>query len=80
VAIARALVKQPVLILADEPTGQLDSLTGASIIVLLKDIASQTGVTVLIASHDPTVQDAADLLFELRDGRLVKTIDKSGLQ
>ena len=77
VAIARALVKGPALILADEPTGQLDSLTGASIIALLKDIAHQTGVTVLIASHDPTVHDAADWLFELRDGRLIKTVNRN---
>jgi ABC-type lipoprotein export system ATPase subunit len=74
VAIARALVKQPALILADEPTGQLDSLTGASIITLLKEIACQTGVTVVVASHDPNVHEVADWLFELRDGRLVKTL------
>jgi putative ABC transport system ATP-binding protein len=71
VAIARALVKHPALILADEPTGQLDSLTGASIIALLKKIATQIGVTVVVASHDPNVHEAADWLFELRDGQLV---------
>jgi len=74
VAIARALVKGPALILADEPTGQLDSLSGESIITLLKEIAHQTGVTVLVASHDPNVHDVADWLFELLDGRLVATI------
>ena len=72
VAIARALVKRPTLILADEPTGQLDTLTGASIIALLKDIASQAGVTVVVASHDPNVHEAADRLFELKDGQLVR--------
>jgi peptide/nickel transport system ATP-binding protein len=71
VAIARALVKRPTLILADEPTGQLDSLTGASIIALLKEITIQAGVTVVIASHDPNVHEAADCIFELRDGWLV---------
>jgi peptide/nickel transport system ATP-binding protein len=76
VAIARALVKRPTLILADEPTGQLDTLTGASIIALLKKIATQTGVTVVIASHDPNVHEAADWLFELKDGRLVGTVDQ----
>jgi putative ABC transport system ATP-binding protein len=75
VAIARALVKQPTLILADEPTGQLDSLTGASIIALLKGIATQAGVTVVVASHDPNVHEAADWLFELKDGWLVGTVD-----
>jgi peptide/nickel transport system ATP-binding protein len=77
VAIARALVKRPGLILADEPTGQLDSLTGASIIALLKEIATHAGVTVVIASHDPNVHDAAGWIFELRDGRLVKSIDRT---
>jgi ABC-type lipoprotein export system ATPase subunit len=71
VAIARALVKRPTLILADEPTGQLDTLTGASIITLLREIATQAGVTVVVASHDPNVHEAADLILELRDGRLV---------
>jgi putative ABC transport system ATP-binding protein len=80
VAIARALVKHPFLILADEPTGQLDTLTGASIIALLRDIVDRTGVTVVIASHDPKVHEAADLTFELMDGRRVepdarKTVD-----
>ncbi len=78
VAIARALVKRPTLILADEPTGQLDTLTGASIIALLKEIATQTGVTVVVASHDPNVHEAADWIFELKDGRLVGTVDQTG--
>jgi peptide/nickel transport system ATP-binding protein len=70
-AIARALVKQPALILADEPTGQLDTLTGAGILALLREIVDRTGVTVLVASHDPSVHQAADLVFELKDGCLV---------
>jgi len=78
VAIARALVKQPTLILADEPTGQLDTLTGASIIALLKQIATQTGVTVVVASHDPNVHETADWIFELKDGWLVGTVDQTG--
>jgi putative ABC transport system ATP-binding protein len=78
VAIARALVKRPTLILADEPTGQLDSVTGAGIIALLKEIASQAGVTVVVASHDANVHEAADYIFELRDGRLVGSVDQMG--
>jgi peptide/nickel transport system ATP-binding protein len=78
VAIARALVKRPTLILADEPTGQLDSLTGASIIALLKRIVTQTGVTVVVASHDPNVHETADWIFELKDGRLAGTVDQTG--
>jgi peptide/nickel transport system ATP-binding protein len=75
VAIARALVKWPSLILADEPTGQLDTLTGASIIALLKDVVAQTGLTVVVASHDPNVHKAADLVYELLDGQLVEEVD-----
>jgi ABC-type lipoprotein export system ATPase subunit len=71
VAIARALVSRPSLLLADEPTGQLDTATGAEIISLLKAIVEQTGITVVIASHDPNVRAVADWVYELRDGRLV---------
>jgi peptide/nickel transport system ATP-binding protein len=77
VAIARALVKQPALILADEPTGQLDSLTGASIIALLRRTVVETGVTVVVASHDPNVHEAADWVFELKDGQLIGTVDQT---
>jgi ABC-type lipoprotein export system ATPase subunit len=73
VAIARALVKRPALVLADEPTGQLDSLTGARIIALLRETATWAGVTVVVASHDPNVHEVADWVFELQDGRLVET-------
>jgi ABC-type lipoprotein export system ATPase subunit len=71
-AIARALVSRPSLILADEPTGQLDSQTGASIITLLREIVERTGITVVIASHDVNVRQAADRVYELRDGQLVE--------
>ena len=70
VAIARALVNAPALLLADEPTGQLDTATGGSIIALLKQVVADTGVTVIVASHDPNVHAAADLVFELEDGKL----------
>jgi peptide/nickel transport system ATP-binding protein len=72
VAIARALVNRPALILADEPTGQLDSATGRSIIELLHQIVEQTGVTVIVASHDANMLEVSDVVFELQDGQLVK--------
>jgi putative ABC transport system ATP-binding protein len=77
VAIARALAVQPSLILADEPTGQLDTVTGANIVALLREIVLATGATVLVASHDPKVREAADIAFELRDGSLVS---KTGVE
>jgi peptide/nickel transport system ATP-binding protein len=74
VAIARALVAQPSLILADEPTGQLDTVTGANIVALLREIVLATGATVFVASHDPKVREVADVVFELHDGSLVKSV------
>jgi ABC-type lipoprotein export system ATPase subunit len=73
-AIARALVSQPSLILADEPTGQLDSQTGAGIISLFREIVDRTGITVVIASHDVNVREAADWVYELRDGQLADQV------
>ena len=78
IALARALANKPALILADEPTGQLDTATGYAIIALLRSIVEETGVTVLIASHDPKVIEAVDLVYVLEDGRLVETIEQVG--
>ncbi len=75
VAISRALVNRPSLLLADEPTGQLDSKTGTTIIRLLDEIAERFGVTVIVASHDPNVIQFADSIIELKDGRIIKSQD-----
>ena len=72
VAISRALVNRPSILLADEPTGQLDSNTGAAIIRLLHEIANRFGVTVIVASHDPNIVPFADKIIELKDGRIIK--------
>jgi putative ABC transport system ATP-binding protein len=71
VAIARALANRPGLLLADEPTGQLDSATGRTIMALLRSIVRSEGVTALVATHDPMLIDLADRVLELRDGRIV---------
>jgi peptide/nickel transport system ATP-binding protein len=71
VAIARALINQPKIILADEPTGQLDTATGTGIMELMREIVNQTHVTILVASHDPNVWQFADRVLELKDGELV---------
>lgn len=73
VAIARALASHPRLILADEPTGQLDSQTGRRIIELLRRTVAEHGLTVVVVSHDPQVMEEADVVHELRDGCLIDT-------
>jgi putative ABC transport system ATP-binding protein len=71
VAIARALANDPKLLVADEPTGQLDSETGHSIMDLLRALVRSRGVTALVATHDPALLDLADRVLRLRDGQLV---------
>jgi putative ABC transport system ATP-binding protein len=70
VAIARALVWEPSLLLADEPTGNLDSQTGADVLDLLLGLREQRGATIVLATHDPDVATRCDRIIELRDGRL----------
>jgi putative ABC transport system ATP-binding protein len=77
VAIARALAAQPQIILADEPTGQLDSQTGRRILDLLRRLVNERGMTLAVVSHDPMVMAEADVVHELRDGKLIETRYKS---
>jgi putative ABC transport system ATP-binding protein len=71
VAIARALANRPRVLLADEPTGQLDSETGHRIMVLLRTIVREEGITAVVATHDPAMLDVADRVVEMHDGHLV---------
>ncbi|GCE12912.1 ABC transporter ATP-binding protein [Tengunoibacter tsumagoiensis] len=71
VALARALVHRPRLLVADEPTGNLDSLMAQKIVTLFRTIVQQTGITLLIATHDTTVVAAADRVLQMRDGNLL---------
>jgi putative ABC transport system ATP-binding protein len=72
VAIARALVKRPTLVLADEPTANLDSATGASIIALMRQIQAELKTTFIFASHDAQLISHADDIFAIRDGALLE--------
>jgi ABC-type lipoprotein export system ATPase subunit len=71
VAIARAIAPHPSLVLADEPTGELDSATGQQIFALFRRIADRDGTTILIATHDLAVDAFADEVVHLQDGRIV---------
>src|SRR5260221_586666 len=70
VAIARALANDPRVILADEPTGNLDSQTGKLIVELLKQLAEQ-GKTVIVVTHDANIAEVANMCIEMQDGRIV---------
>jgi len=70
VAIARALINQPAIVLADEPTGNLDSHKGQEVMMILHDIARDDGCAVLMVTHDPRVEEIADRVLWLEDGSL----------
>ena len=72
VAIARALVKEPHVILADEPTGNLDTATGADVVALLAGLASARGTTVVVATHDESLAAMAPRRVTVRDGRVLE--------
>ncbi len=71
VAIARALANNPRLVLADEPTGNLDSVTGASIMKLFRELVDEEGVTIIMVTHNPENLRFVDRMYRLRDGKIV---------
>jgi len=78
VAIARALINTPALLLADEPTGNLDSATAAEILQLLSALRREHAMTTILATHDPQVAAHCERLLRLRDGAVVDDIDLTG--
>lgn len=72
VAIARALANDPPIILADEPTGNLDSQTGAQIINLLKKLTDDNNKTVIVVTHSQEIQKVADVVYTIRDGKIME--------
>ncbi|RLG51226.1 MAG: ABC transporter ATP-binding protein, partial [Thermoproteota archaeon] len=71
VAIARALANNPTIVLADEPTGNLDSKTGRSVVELMQKLNRERGVTFIIVTHDMEVADMTKRIVQVRDGRIV---------
>ncbi len=74
VAIARALANEPGMIVADEPTGALDSVTGLQIMMLFRRIVQEQDVTIIMATHDPTISEIADETLIMSDGRMSRDI------
>jgi putative ABC transport system ATP-binding protein len=72
VAIVRALVNKPSVVLADEPTGDLDTKTGTEVMHALRDLSSSEEATVIVVTHDPIVADLASKIFEMRDGKIIR--------
>jgi putative ABC transport system ATP-binding protein len=72
VAIARALVNDPAIILADEPTANLDLHTGAEIIAILKSLSAEAGVTIITATHDHKMLKSSDRVLHIQDGEVVR--------
>ncbi len=72
VAIARALANHPKIILADEPTGDLDTKTGTEVVQIMYEATKKENASVLVVTHDPVVADRAEKLFEMRDGMITK--------
>jgi ABC-type lipoprotein export system ATPase subunit len=74
VAIARALVTRPPVLVADEPTGELDSTTGKNLLTLMRKIVKSEGVTLIMATHDQSVHQYADVIHHMRDGQVYESV------
>ncbi len=73
VAIARALASRPEILLADEPTGQLDSQTGKRVLETMRELTTKLNITLVVVTHDPQVMASADVIHEMLDGKLIET-------
>lgn len=71
-AIARSLISNPTLVLADEPTANLDHKTGETVVRMLRDLGTTLGVTVVASTHDPTVADEASRVIRMKDGQIIQ--------
>ncbi len=72
VAIARAIAHEPVLLIADEPTAELDTRMGLQVMRVFRDLVTDTGMTIVMTTHDPGIMELVDYVFELEDGRIAQ--------
>ncbi|MEG0313660.1 MAG: ABC transporter ATP-binding protein [Erysipelotrichaceae bacterium] len=80
IAIARALVTNPKLIVADEPTGNLDSKNSHDVLTILKDLNEKEGVTIVMVTHDPMIASYGKRLLYIRDGKIDETLEKNDME
>jgi len=78
IAVARAIVSQPAIILADEPTANLDSKTGAALLDMMRELNMRHNITFIFSTHDPMVMERARRIVTLRDGRIVNDAVRNG--
>ena len=74
VAIARAVINRPTILLADEPTGSLDSENSRMVLSMLQELTSECGQTIIIITHDPDAASTADRVIEMRDGKILNRV------
>jgi putative ABC transport system ATP-binding protein len=74
VAIARAIAHEPALLLADEPTAELDSRMGLQVMKVFRELVKDTGMTIVLTTHDPAIMELVDQVYALEDGRIVESI------
>ena len=79
-AIARALANGPRVLLADEPTGNLDSATGDGIVELLRRLCADEGLTIVLITHDTSIAEAAQRVVRMRDGRVIEAEEAVGVR
>jgi len=79
IAVARAIVSRPTIILADEPTANLDSRTGAALLDMMRELNARHGITFIFSTHDPMVMERASRIVTLKDGRIVDDTVRNGV-
>ena len=79
VAIARAICHKPKVIFADEPTAELDTMSALRVVKIFKDLIKEEGCTVVMTTHSVDLMEAADVLYELSDGKVISDRKKEGI-